>query len=510
MAENGNRTTEQQSPRFRLYIALLLIAVVAVYARGLNGPFLLDDLSTIVDNATIRSLDTAIRTFGKPEALSDGSFVRFNYRPLLPVVYAVVYAVAGYKPVAYHLLNVLLHALNVLLISLLIRRLTASNFGALIAAAWWGLHPVHVEAVQNASGTDDLLLVTFAIASLLMVLNRRWVLSVVFFVLALLSKEAAIVVPGLVVLVAFWQSTEKLPRRIGLSILTGLPYLALAVVFVAVRFHFQGFGHSGSPVTSFAESLVLLPKIFLIYMRLAVAPLALRINYFIPINTIISAPVVVGYLAMLATLAAAVAYLKKAPVVSLGILWFYVAFFPVANIIPIRALVGERFMYLPYVGIAILIGAALSRIPKPKPSVIAAALVILAILATLSVARVGVWLDEERFWKDIIAKEPGFKNYQMYETNLGLYYMKQHRYPEAEHLFKQALQVRPDDPNMALNLAQIFLLTKQYKPAHQLFSQLVQKYPNNTHYRYGLDYATEQLTQPNPGESPSTDKESVP
>lgn len=498
--------TQQHAPKSEdrkttLYAIFVIVAgSILVYATGMRGPFLVDDLPCIVNNPTIQSIGLALRTFGQPEAISDGSFTHFNYRPLMPVIYSFVYSMAGLNTWAYHLLNILLHALNGVLVYFLILRLTRHNVASFAAAAWWALHPVHVEAVQNASGTDDLLNATFTIGAILLLLKNRLALSLFVFALALLTKEAAVVGPGSVFLVMYWKIEGSAKEKFRKAILTALPFAVLSISYVAIRYFYQGLGHGNAPVQNLTESLIILPKIFLTYLRIMVLGIGLRINYFIPVVTQVSVSVIIGYLAIAGFWFVAFLSLKKYPLLFLGIVWFFVAFFPVSNLIPIRALVGERFMYMPFVGVALIIAVLIGNLNwKTKRFYLVWAL-LLVVLAVNSILRIGVWCDEERFWKDILKKEPGFQVYQMYETNLALFYMKNGRFSEAEVLFKEALNQQPDNSKFAANLAQFFYLSGKFEPAMQLFKQLSTQNPNNPAFTnsYELSKAALKKSKPAP------------
>lgn len=486
-ASDLNKIKEDKTTLYAIFT--IVAGTILVYATGLRGPFLLDDLPCIVLNPTIKNISLAFTTFGHPEAISDGSFTYFNYRPLMPVIYAFVHALFGLAPFAYHLLNILVHALNGVLIYFLILRVTRHAPASFAAAAWWALHPVHVESVQNASGTDDLLNATFTVLALLLLLKKRTGWSLFLFALALLTKESAVVAPGLIFIMMFREKEGAVGQKLKQAFLVTVPFAILAIGYMSVRYFFQGLEHGNAPVQNITESLIIFPKIFLVYMRLMLVPAGLRINYFIPVVTQVGATVIFGYAIITGMLLAALICLKKKPLISLGIAWFFIAFIPVSNLVPIRTLVGERFMYLPFVGAAIIIGVVGSGIRSKKIFFAGAWAILLVVLAVGSMIRIGVWCDEEKFWKDIIHKEPGFRVYQMYETNLALFYMKHQRPDEAEALFKEALRQQPGNKKFAANLAQFFYLTGKYKPAGQLFEQLVKEDPKNPAFAAGLELA---------------------
>jgi len=470
--------TEKQKIFYSLFG--LVCGTILVYGTGLKGPFLLDDLACIVNNPTIKDIGLAFQTFGDPAAISDGSFTFFSYRPLLPIIYASIHWVFGLNSWAYHLLNILIHSLNAVLVFYLIFKITKHPVASFASTAWWTFHAVHVEAVQSASGTDDILNATFMISALLLLLKKRPWLALLAFSFALLSKEAAVVGPGLVFIVMFWKNDGTVFKKSKNAIWTAIPFAVLSIIYIFIRSNVNlGLKDTNAPIQNLAESLIILPKIFLTYLRIMIIPQELRINYYFSVDTQISTSVIIGYLVIIALIVSALLNIKKRPLISLGIFWFFILFFPVSNLIPIRAIVGERFMYLPFVGAAIIIAFIATKIRWKRKCFWGIWLILLVIMAIGTTSRVKVWCDEEVFWKDIIKKEPGFRVYQMYETNLANYYVKNKRFEQAEVLFIEALKQKPANKKAASNLAQFFYLVKKHKPAMMLFKQLMDQYPDN-------------------------------
>jgi len=479
--------------RSGVVLLCFLAATFLIYARGLAGPFLYDDNAYLVHNPTITSLKQALLTFGRPEALTDGSFNHLAYRPLMPVVYAALYAVFGQWSVGYHLVNLLVHALNGLLVFLLLRRLSIAPRPALLAAGLWLVHPVHVENVQAVTGLDDLLSAGLALGTILLTLAARRRLALLSFAASLLCKEGALIAPGLLFPILVWQREGSPREKLASSLARVAPLVLLGAVFLLVRRHFLPFHDTKAPVQDLATALFVLPKVLLTYLRLLVFPVHLQINYFFELDKSLSLAFVAGYLALGLLIATALICRRRAPSVAIGIFWFLLAFLPVSNLTPLRALAGERFMYLPYFGFAVIAGVAATNLKKRRRPLVVLALLVCLSFAWLSFDRVRVWCDEEVFWKDIIAKEPQFSGYQMYESNLAEYYVRIGRYPEAEVLLRQILKAKPDCLPCAHNLAQYYLMRGKYDRAVPLFEQLTRAAPENELFQQQLRAARRRL-----------------
>src|SRR5712692_9504485 len=190
-----SRGTARRAPRAltpRRIAILIFVAAWAVYLNSLGGQFVFDDTSIIQNNPQIRSLGITNlqHIFGShywQTVAGQGGL----YRPVVILSYALNYAVGGFDPAGYHFVNVLLHALNSVLVFLIIHEL----FGDLVFAAWSGLlfalHPIRTEAVAYVVGRAESLAAFFFLVAWLCYIRRKLVLSAAAFLLAVLSKESA-------------------------------------------------------------------------------------------------------------------------------------------------------------------------------------------------------------------------------------------------------------------------------------------------------------------------------
>ncbi|MEK7355838.1 MAG: hypothetical protein AAB250_05285, partial [Bdellovibrionota bacterium] len=215
--------------------ALLIAAVFAAYGNVWSFAFLYDDEFLIQKNSFLISFDTFSEIFRRSSTGGAG-FTDSFYRPLQVVSYLLVQQLLGSEPRSFHLLNVGLHALNSLLIFTFAQRLGLSRVAALASALLWAAHPIHTEAITYMSGTADPLS-TLCILSCLCVLGlgldpKHVSVAVVLFGLALISKEAAIVTPGLVMTFAFVTSQDRWKWR---TYLLSIPFWLVAFGYLGLR-----------------------------------------------------------------------------------------------------------------------------------------------------------------------------------------------------------------------------------------------------------------------------------
>jgi len=466
---------------------LVVAASFLLYVRGLNGPFLYDDTFQIVDNPVVRDLGLALRTFGNPSALAINDFVRQSYRPLLPLEYALIHAVFGMHPFGFHLVLALLHALNAAMLFALLRR--ASGAGpAAWATAWWAFHPVHVEAVQFASGLRDVSSAMWVLLTLLLLAKRRVAPAVLAFLLALLSKETAVMGAGAIFLGAGLAATGSWRQRLRRAATTAAPFLALAAAYIVLRAATIGVkqmnGYWGG---SFGASALTMAKVFLTYLRVTALPVVLRVQYYPSIERGLSVPVVAGLLALTAMIVAAFLAARRRPLLAFGIFWFLLFLLPVSNLTPIVQFMNERFFYLPLMGVAACIAWAVPFLATPNPPrtpirgwrrsvAVAAGLGVLALLGVLTFQRIGVWLDEEVFLKDIIAKEPLIPGYQ---RALGEKYELWGRLGDAEQVFEKMRERWPDSVEFAITLSGICAREGRFAEAENVLKEILVRRPHS-------------------------------
>lgn len=180
-------------PRPKLAAALIFVSCWLVYANSLDGQFVFDDTSIILNNPLIRSLSLSNiqHIFGShywQAAAGRGGL----YRPLAILSYAWNYAAGGLSPFGYHFVNVLLHSMNAALVFAIVREL----FGDFSFAVWSGLlfalHPIRTEAVSYVAGRAESLAALFFLVAWWLDLRRKTLLAVAAFVLAALTKESAL------------------------------------------------------------------------------------------------------------------------------------------------------------------------------------------------------------------------------------------------------------------------------------------------------------------------------
>lgn len=359
------------------YAAALSFLGFALYAQTLNYAFVYDDDAFILLNESIRSLKNTALFFTEPGTLAhDQQLAHDNYRPIVTLSFAVNYALGGANPFGYRLVNLLLHLLNACFVFLLFLKLRQTRDGpapnplpAFLAAAVFLAHPVQVESVVFTSSRSNLMSLAFFLGSfLLYIQERRKLWPLALFALALLSKEMVIVLPALLWLweIYFCATPGKKDRWLS-ALWKTAPYFAMAAAYFGLRtMMLSRLGQSGYWGGTFYLTMITMSRGIAYYIKLMLAPYPLSLEYLFDVSRSISDPrALLSLLLIVSMLTLAWALRGRRPILSFAILFFFVGLGPVANIIPIKAVIQERFMYLSVIGFALAVGD-LARLTGPR------------------------------------------------------------------------------------------------------------------------------------------------
>lgn len=406
-------------------VMLLLGLVLVATGRSLGNGFAFDDVPIVLENSQVHQLAApwvyAQQSYWPPDNLGDA------YRPWTVGWFAIQWAVGGGSPFWFHLGNVVLTAATTLLVfTLSLELLTPA--GALVAAALFAVHPVHVEATANVVGQAELWMVGFSVAAAILYVRgrRRGALATKerlalagLVVLASASKEQGIVLPGLLAVLELVVVPRFRSQPIALQVreVAGT-FILLGVVtigFGALRFAVLGDLGGGPPAAGLERfgagqrTLVMAPLV-IEWTRLLLWPAHLLAQYSPPAHGAAAWTVktIAGFAVMGAVTIAIATQRRRAPNVVLGLGWILVSLLLVSNIpFPTGVLVAERTLLLPSVGLVVLAGAGFAWwAPRIGPIAPVAAALLVGLGAARSWSRLPVWHDNLTLFRQTVIDEP--------------------------------------------------------------------------------------------------------
>ncbi len=451
---------------------------------------------------------------------------RGGYRPVTTLSLAFDHFLNRDRPLGYHLVNVLLHALNSALVFLLLDRLLRQQLAAVIGAAIFAIHPIHVEAVAWISGRAELLAALFFLLAWVLHLRRapelvasRWavraVVSVSLFI-ALLSKENALVFPVAVILGDFflrWTRTVSCEPGWRSRMADYATYFGVIVFYFAFRTLLYPKGVLRAPAevsfvdnplahVSFASRILTALKVQGDYLALLVWPQKLCGDYSfnaVPTVTSFSDPAVLVSIALLAViLGLAVWSFRRRGSIWFGLLFYALAIFPASNLlVSIGTIKAERLLYLPSLGFCLVIGVCAAALYKKSMQKIASAGIARAVAASIAVvllacgvsrtwARNRDWLNDETFWTSTAAVVP--KNYKA-QLHVGDYALRENRTVAAIAAFRRAHEVDPQSKDATIDLGVALMQSGQNQAAIDLYKEAVVGDPKRSAFRANLGLA---------------------
>lgn len=446
----------------RCVFILLIVFGLLAYANAIFHPFVHDDLVFIRYNPRIHELNNWGEFFLRsPDSTAISPLVNAYYRPVLEIVYRLEYRLFGFNPAGYHLVNVLLHIINSMLVYALAGRFIRRSSLALGAAVLFLLHPVQTEAVACISGISNLLAALLGLGCLLLLCDessrgwtwKNWAASGLF-VLGLFTKEMLIILPAVVVLYKWcWGRRYPSWKATGGLVIGAFLYLSWRTLII---------GRSLPGLFDYPQELFLrllaIPQTLLMYLRIIFWPLDL--HYYRSVDVARhSAGDIVLWVIMLALFGALVRWLcqqdwrtacrQNAPVFVWGGGFFLLTLLPVANILPLiheYSLIAafDHFLYWPSVGLFIALAAGVDHLAgvylqERKENVLKILLLIFIAVATgLTVYSNTFWRGEVALFERTVRFEPDLARARIL---LGKAYYFNRDYTQAIREYEAALVI---------------------------------------------------------------------
>ncbi|MFC1474626.1 tetratricopeptide repeat protein [bacterium] len=449
---NDNKKAPDISTFQRLAaIAVLFIAISAAYFKTLDNPFIWDDIYLIKDNYFIRDTGNLKNLFNEKYFSQP---YEISYRPVTTLTYFIDYARWKEYTGGYHFTNLILHFLSTLLVLAILSRLTRRFALSAGVALLFALHPIHTETINLITFREDILCLLFAGSSFLLYIRYRdrggaatLILSLVAAVLAMFSKETAVVLPAAILFYEYLAS-EKLSHKAAWlnTLLFSLP----VAFFLYIRF-----GPMKGPAeniiyhnNSVGDTAIYMIQAMARYLNLLLWPAWQCVDQpFTEIPSLFSAFSIAAIILIVAiVILAFVFYLKRKPVL-FGFIWLGLFILPVSNIIPIGVIMAERYLYIPSVGFFIALAFILDLLfisdEKPvkvlSPSLLAVLICITASsMFLLTTNRNKIWDERITFWENACECSPRSARSAV---NLGISYLEEDRLEEASITLVRAVRI---------------------------------------------------------------------
>ena len=493
-----SKPVEKEKRSFLPWLLALVVITAVCFLPMLKNTFTnWDDEYYVLDNAMLRGPDWHA-IFTQP--------VGANYHPLTMLTFLLNYQLTGYDPLGYLLLNLILHLANTALVFYFIYKISNKKIWiAFFVSLIFGIHPMHVESVAWISERKDVLYTFFFLFSLLQYWNylekekkNNYWFCFVLFALSLLSKPAAVILPLVLLVLDYWKG-RPITRKV---IVEKIPFLILSLVFgiIAVKIQSQT-AIPGMEVYPLWSRFFFASYGIVIYFFRFFIPYPLSIFHSFPaLNRLgilvwLSPVLVICFFSVLI-------FLRKKRWVIFSSLFFLVNLILVLQFLSFgSAIVSERYTYVPYIGLAFLIGILFDKLKiAAKVSILA---LITLIFGFLTFQQTKIWKDSETLWTNAIKVSPDASGPR---TNRANYLIDEAIKTKADSLSDPLYQVALSDCIIALrskptdvpayeNMINIFLNTGHDVESIQESDSLIKLDPRNYRSYYAKSLAYFRLEQ---------------
>jgi tetratricopeptide (TPR) repeat protein len=484
-----------QNLLYKIYVILfLVISTLALYWQVTNHAFIkFDDQIYLIENPYIRngfSFSSVKWAFT--------SIYAANWHPLTWLSHMLDVQLFGMKPAGHHLVNLLLHTSNAVLLFLLLCRSTGALWRSAVVAVLFAIHPLHVESVAWAAERKDVLSTLFWILTLYFYTRyserpnlKRYIATLCFFILGLLSKPMLVSVPFVMLLMDYWPLKRLYPNglnspslsiRIRHLLIEKLPFLVLAIASCGITYYAQ---QSGNAMTELAASP--LPErlsnaaiSYVSYLEKTFWPVNLSVfypyNMNIPIWQSLSAFVFLTIITVMVIMNRI-----RYPYLIIGWLWYLSTLIPVIGIVRVGLQsMADRYAYIPLTGVFIMAVWGLSDIINkanfrfnPLPYITAT---IITACGVTTWQQLGYWQSTKTLFNHA---DKAVKNNYMALYILGGELEKEGLLDEALETYNRSVSIAPWYEYAKINRDIILLHQGRLNAASVKYSETVLQHPDS-------------------------------
>jgi len=435
-----------------------------------------------------------------------------NWHPLTWLSHMLDCELFGLRPGMHHLINLLFHLANTLLLFLVFKKMTGTMWRSAFAAAMFAVHPLHVESVAWIAERKDVLSTLFWISTIWAYARYaecpgfiRYLLIMIFFILGLMAKPMLVTLPFVLLLLDYWPlgrlqlgrtaSEPEICRRTDSAlslIIEKLPLLGLAAFSCVMTFISEQSGGSVSALDQLNTGVRMANALvsYVAYIRKTIWPFDLAVFY--PLSGTVAIWKVVGAALLLMFLSGIFLWaFRKRPYFGVGWLWYLGTLVPVIGLVQVGTqAMADRYTYVPLIGLFIIIAWGVSDLLEKRPY----GKVVLSIIAFLTISMMmGTTWFQVRHWRNSVtlftrAIDVTSNNY-IAHNNLGLALLEQGRGNEAIEHFHKALWIKPDHVSAHNNLGNALKEEGRFEEAIKQYVKALQIRPDDSAVHNNLGHA---------------------
>ena len=442
--------------KYLIIIFLVMTSFVAFGRITGNGFINFDDNAYITENGYIQS------------GINPGSLkwaatavVASNWHPLTLISHMLDWSLFGANASGHHLVSLLLHVGAVIFLFLLLNKTTNNLWPSAFAAALFALHPLRVESVAWAAERKDVLSLFFGMAGIYayaFYAERSkltpYLLSLILFILALMSKPMLVTLPFVLLLLDYWplkrwqkaiDEKGKVFNSAGRLILEKVPFILLAIVSGIITLWAQNKGGSLAPIEHlpFVERVTNAIISYAAYLGKIFWPFDLAVFYPYEFSLLLWKVLISGVILTAITIVV-LYYIRRLPFLFVGWFWYLGTLVPVIGLVQVgKQAMADRYTYLPSIGIAIGLAWIISFFIKKesiRKNLFPGCVVFIAVLSFMSWKQCGYWKNSFETWNHTLKAT---KNNYLAHNSRGVAYGELGYYQRAIEDFDEAIRLNP-------------------------------------------------------------------
>jgi protein O-mannosyl-transferase len=388
-----------------------------------------------------------------------------NWYPLTWLSLMLDYEIFGISAAAFHAVNLAFHVASSVLLFYVFLRMTAALPASAFVAGVFALHPTHVESVAWAAERKDVLSALFWMLTLWAYARyaekpapRRFALVALFLGLGLMSKPMVVTLPFVLLLLDVWPLARLERSSFARLVLEKAPLFALVAISSVVTFFVQRAEGAVLPgeTYSFGVRLANALVAYVAYIGKAFWPVRLSPYYPHPGDTLPSWQAGVAFVVLAGATLLAFALARRNDrlrFLPVGWLWYLGTLVPVIGLVQVgQQAMADRYTYLPYIGLSIVVGFGFAEIVKRGPTLAALGALSLLALAVAASAQVRVWRDSVTLFEHALQVTDGNA---LAHINLGIAYLNRGRIEDARRELAKAIEIHPGAAEAHAGLAAV-------------------------------------------------------
>ncbi len=498
--------TSAVDPSLVISLALVLAVLIAFWPTTGNKFVDWDDGPYVTRNPHVRG---GLTLNGVVWAFTSLGYAE-NWHPLTWLSHMLDVELFGLNPRGHHLVSVILHAGNAILLFLVLRAMTGTLWRSALVAVLFAVHPLHVESVAWVAERKDVLSTLFWLLATAAYLQYVWQRSLGrycavlgLFALGFLAKPMLMTLPFVFLLLDYWPlgRMQPVPRasqtgkkakitaapsqdtgraEVLSLVLEKVPFFALSALSAVMTWVAQSRGGAMGYTFPFWYRLSNAMLAYATYLWKTVWPINLAAVYSHPRGALPTWRVLAAVL-FLTTVSALVLWeRRRRPYLVTGWCWYLGTLVPVIGLVQVGVQsMADRYTYIPLIGIFMMaawcLPASVLTDPRQSKAAVGAGAVLLAGLMTLTWVQTTHWQDSQALFEHAVAVT---KNNYLAHNNLGTIYAKLGRVNEASLHLKEALRLWPDSAEANYNLGTLLFMSGKLDEAREYFLKAIRAKPD--------------------------------